>query len=271
MSHQAPSILLVGAGKMGGALLQGWLDTGLPPSRIAVLDLQPSDSLTALARERGFALGAAPIGLAPDILVLAIKPQMLTDAAPSLGAIGLGRTVLISILAGKTIAELAAHLPVAAVIRAMPNTPAAVRRGITGAFAGPGVTQAQRAMADTLLRSVGAVAWLDGEEQINAVTAVSGSGPAYVFLLVDCLAEAARAAGLPTPLAEQFARATVEGAGALLASEPTVPAEQLRRNVTSPGGTTAAALRVLMEDDVLRNLMVKAVAAARQRAVELAG
>lgn len=256
---------------MGGALLRGWLDQGLTAAAVSVVEPRPSDDLVALAKARGFALLGAPGPAAPEVLVLAIKPQMLETVAPSLDGLALRDALVVSIMAGRTIEGIAARLPARAIIRAMPNTPAAVRRGITGVFANNGVDATQRAMAEALLGCVGPVEWLERESLIDTVTAVSGSGPAYVFLLVECLAEAARAAGLEPEQAERFARATVVGAGALMEAEPGTTAAQLRRNVTSPAGTTAAALAVLDGDGALRTLLTRAVAAARDRAVELAG
>jgi len=264
------SLLLVGAGRMGGALLRGWLDLGFEGRRISILEPQPSAQLRDLCNASGvrLALPDAP----PHVLVLAIKPQMLEEAAPALATFAADSTLVVSILAGKRIADIAARLPHArAIIRAMPNLPAAIGRGITGVVANEAVTVAQRACADQLLTAVGRVEWLADEGQVDAVTAVSGSGPAYVFYLTECLAAAGRAAGLPGDVAERLARATVEGAGALLASEAETSPAQLRINVTSPGGTTAAALDVLMGDDGLKRLMEEAVLAAARRAHELSG
>jgi pyrroline-5-carboxylate reductase len=266
------AVLLAGAGKMGGALLRGWLDAGLAPEHVDVFDPHPSEELTALVQQRGVRLNRDLGAIAtPEVFVLAVKPQMLAAAAPAFGQLRLDDAVLVSIVAGKTVADLAAHIKVAAIVRAMPNTPAAVGRGITGAFAAPGVSDAQRQATQALLACVGQVEWVAREALIDAVTAVSGSGPAYVFFMVECLAEAARSVGLDPGQAERFARATVEGAGALLVAEQGTSAEQLRRNVTSPGGTTAAALEVLQSAGGLQALMVAAVAAARDRAVALAG
>lgn len=266
------SLVLLGAGKMGGAMLEGWLRIGMDPAGISLVDPHPSDEIVALAQEKGMALNPDAERIAPpDVLVLATKPQMLDTAAPAVQAFIHPKTLLISILAGKTLGNLAARLPTAnAIIRAMPNLPAAVQRGVTAAAPGPGVTAAQRALADALLGSIGRVEWLDDEGLIDAVTAVSGSGPAYVFHLVECLAAAGAAAGLPPAIAERLARATVEGAGEMLFQSPLPPAT-LRQNVTSPGGTTAAALGVLMADDGLKPLMIAAVAAAKRRAGELSG
>ncbi|ACB26905.1 pyrroline-5-carboxylate reductase [Methylobacterium sp. PvP062] len=264
------SLVLAGAGKMGGAMLAGWLDAGLDPRRTTIVDPVPARPIVDLCTERGIALN--PTDPEPGaVLVLGIKPQGLDTAAPGLDRL-IGRdTLLVSILAGKTVADLRGRLPRArAIVRAMPNLPASIGRGATGACASPEVTPAQRAAAEALLAANGAVAWLTDEAQIDAVTAVSGSGPAYVFLLAETLAEAGIAAGLEPEVARSLARATVAGAGALLDASPAEAAE-LRRNVTSPGGTTAAALEVLMRPDGLGALMREAVAAARRRAGELSG
>jgi pyrroline-5-carboxylate reductase len=265
------SLILVGAGKMGGAMLEGWLVKGMPPSGIAVLDPRPSGEMTGLCGQHGVALNPG-VAAPPDVVVLAIKPQLLDEAADRVNALLGPHTLLLSILAGKTIGDLRTRLPAAtAVVRAMPNLPASVGRGATGAAPSPEVSAAQRQAADALLGCVGIVEWLDSEDLIDGVTALSGSGPAYVFYLVECLAAAGAAAGLPADLAERLARATVTGAGELLARSD-LPAGTLRQNVTSPGGTTAAALEVLMADDAgMRSLMREAVAAAKRRAGELAG
>jgi pyrroline-5-carboxylate reductase len=266
------SLVLVGAGKMGGAMLEGWLATGLDPRGVTILDPFAGEGVAALCAENGMALNPAAPAAPPDALVLATKPQMLDEAAGPVDAIVGPGTVVISILAGKTIADLRARLPRArAIVRAMPNLPASIGRGATGAAASPEVDERQRLIADALLRSVGIVEWLPSEDLVDAVTAVSGSGPAYVFHLAECLAEAGVAAGLPADLAARLARATVTGAGELLLQSDLDPAS-LRRNVTSPGGTTAAALEVLMaERGGMADLMRQAVAAAKRRAGELAG
>jgi pyrroline-5-carboxylate reductase len=266
------SLVLVGAGKMGGAMLEGWLAVGLDPATAAVIDPQPSRAIVELCAGRGVPLNPPLAALvAPEVLVLAIKPQSLDGAAAGIAPLAGPDTLVVSILAGKTVADLSARVPAArAVVRAMPNLPASIGRGATGAFASADVSPAQRGTAQTLLASVGIVEWVEEEALIDAVTALSGSGPAYVFHVVECLARAGAAAGLPPELAERLARATVAGAGALLAESP-LPASTLRENVTSPGGTTAAALAVLMAADGLDPLMRKAVAAAKRRAEELSG
>ena len=265
------SLTLIGAGKMGGAMLQGWLKLGLDASRTQIIDPHPSAEMVAFCAAAGARLNPAnPVQT--DVIVLAIKPQMLESASPTLSAIIGPSSLVISVLAGKTIANLAARLPNArALIRAMPNTPAAVGRGITGVFATPAVTPEQKSLAATLLGAIGRVEWLDDEAQIDMVTALSGSGPAYVFYLAEAMAKAGEAIGLPADLAARLARATVEGAGELMYQEQAISPAQLRINVTSPAGTTAAALDVLMADDGLAPLMAEAVAAAKRRAGELAG
>ncbi|QEL27374.1 pyrroline-5-carboxylate reductase (plasmid) [Bosea sp. F3-2] len=268
----AQSLVLIGAGKMGGAMLEGWLRIGIDPRGISLIDPKPSEEMFALAQEKGMRVNPSAKDIpAAEVVVLATKPQMLDTAAPAVQAFIHPKTLLISILAGKTLGDLSARLPNAnAIIRAMPNLPAAVQRGATAAAPGKGVSAAQRATADALLGSIGKVEWLDDEGLIDAVTAISGSGPAYVFHLVECLAAAGKDAGLPADVAERLARATVEGAGELLFQSP-LPPGTLRQNVTSPGGTTAAALEVLMAEDGMKPLMRKAVAAAKLRAGELSG
>lgn len=267
------SLALVGAGKMGGALLEGWLAIGLDPSRVTVIDPGMPDERRGTLSARGVLALPSPEGASPaEMILLAIKPQAFDEAARGLASLIAPGACLLSVMAGKTIDDIQRLLPGAgAVVRTIPNTPASVGRGITAAFAGRGVTERHRATADALLSAVGRVEWLDDEGLIDAATAVSGSGPAYVFHMVECLAQAGAAAGLPPDLAMRLARATVEGAGELLHRSP-LPASVLRENVTSPGGTTAAALGVLMAPDTgLAALMRDAVAAAERRAGELSG
>jgi pyrroline-5-carboxylate reductase len=265
-------VLLIGAGKMGGALLDGWLASGLDPKSVFVIDPALPDPSVDKLRKIGCTLGPQSGDLSgPAAIVLAVKPQMADAALPPAAAFAGPKTVVISIMAGTTLATLGAAFPDGQpVVRAMPNTPAAIGRGVTGCFADPATTKAQRALAERLLKAAGDVIWVDREELIDAVTGVSGSGPAYVFLLVEELAKAGVAAGLPAELAETLARKTVEGSGELLRRSAEPPAI-LRRNVTSPNGTTAAALDVLMAEDGLGPLMTRAVAAATKRARELAG
>ena len=270
MSAPPRSLALAGAGKMGGALLDGWLRLGIGGGAVSVVEPRPSPELVSTCAARGVALN--PVSPAPaEILVVCVKPQMLAEAALGLRPLAGPRTLVVSVVAGKTIAALRAAFPDArAIVRAMPNTPAAVGRGATGLCGGPGVDAADRASVSALFEAVGVTAWVADEDAIDAVTALSGSGPAYVFHMVEAMAAAGVALGLPAETAAKFARATVEGAGALLAAEPATAPETLRRNVTSPGGTTAAALDVLMAGDGLGALMARATAAAKARAGELA-
>ncbi len=268
----SPKLLLIGAGKMGGAMLEGWLGNGMRASQVTVLDPHPSPRMQELS---GAGLRLSPalesIG-AMDVVILATKPQMLDSASAALATAVSADTLLISVLAGKTIANLRARAPGAqSIIRAMPNTPAAVGRGITGCAASPEVTADQKQFASHLLSAIGKVEWVETETLIDAVTALSGSGPAYVFHLVECMAAAGTKAGLPADLAMRLARATVEGAGELMFRDAASTAATLRQNVTSPGGTTAAALEVLMAQDGMMPLLEKAVAAAKLRAEELSG
>jgi len=266
------SLVLVGAGKIGGAMLEGWIGSGLPGSAVTVIDPLPSAQMAAYCGALGIAINPPSDSVAaPEVLVLGIKPQMLDAAAPTVAPLAGSDTLVVSILAGKTIANLKARLPDArAFVRAMPNLPASVGRGISGAVANSGVSTRQRALADLLLKGVGRVEWVDREALIDAVTGVSGSGPAYVFYLVECLARAGEAEGLPPDLALRLARATVEGAGELLFRSD-LSAATLRQNVTSPGGTTAAGLQVLMGENGLEPLIAGTVHAARRRAGELSG
>ncbi|TVR10130.1 MAG: pyrroline-5-carboxylate reductase [Salinarimonadaceae bacterium] len=266
------SLILVGGGKMGGAMLEGWLRVGLPGEAATVIEPYPGAELVHLCALKGVALNPSADTLTPpDALVLAIKPQVLGEAAPGIRPLVDRRTTLISVLAGKTVADLDAAIPgCGGIVRSIPNLPAAIARGATGAFASAGLPAEKRAMAHALLSAVGIVAWVEDEGLIDACTAVSGSGPAYVFLLAETLAEAGVAAGLPADLARSLARATVAGAGAML-GQSELDASTLRENVTSKGGTTAAALEVLMADKGMAPLMREAVAAAKRRARELSG
>ncbi|TWD54393.1 pyrroline-5-carboxylate reductase [Agrobacterium vitis] len=263
-------IALVGAGNMGGAMLSGWLKNGVDPSSILVIDPGANDAAKARFQEAGVQhVTEAPVNTTVALLFLAVKPQIMAAALPSLKNLVGSDTVVVSVAAGKTLAFMESHLGAAAMVRAMPNTPAMVGRGITGAYANGLVSEAQRATVHDLLKVSGPVEWVASESDIDAVTAVSGSGPAYVFYLVECMAEAGRKAGLPADLAMRLARETVTGAGELL-HQSTDDAATLRKNVTSPGGTTAAALSVLMADDAMQPLFDAAIAAAKTRAEELA-
>jgi pyrroline-5-carboxylate reductase len=271
MTEWPARLVLVGAGKMGGAMAQGWLDAGLPGASLTIVEPNPSAEIRSLAARRGVALNphiAAP----PEMLVLAVKPQSLEQVAPQIAALAAERTLLLSIIAGKTIANLMARLPHArAVVRAMPNTPAAIGRGVTAAFANADVNAEQRRWCERLLGAVGSFSWLEDESAIDAVTAISGSGPAYVFALTEALAAAAERLGLPAELSMRLARGTVEGAAELMRRESATSPATLRQNVTSPAGTTAAALAVLQGAGALDDLMIRATAAARARAAEMAG
>lgn len=263
------TILLAGAGKMGSALLDGWLALGLAPRNVAVLEPQPTPELTAL-RARGLRLNPSPAAVGKvAAVVVAVKPQVALEVTPALASFVGAATVVVSIMAGRTLKFLADALPRAALVRAMPNTPAAIGRGITVAVANARVSEEQHALVDALLSAVGAVEWVTDEGLMDAVTALSGSGPAYVFLLAEAMARAGAAAGLPPALAATLARATVAGAGELLNRSP-LDAATLRQHVTSPGGTTAAALEVLMARDGLEPLITKAIAAATKRSRDLA-
>jgi pyrroline-5-carboxylate reductase len=271
-TNSADRIVFVGAGKMGAALLSGLARAGAP-GRVEVIEPHPSAEVEALCAAQGFVLRDRLSGGEPaaGTLLLAIKPQMLETVAPTLSTLVGPETLVVSILAGKRVADLATRLGAKAFVRAMPNTPGAIGRGITGAFANAQTSEPQRVIAQRLLGAAGDVVWVEREELIDAVTAVSGSGPAYVFLLAECLAAAGAAAGLPEDLAARLARATVSGAGELMHRSPELSPATLRENVTSPGGTTAAALAVLMAEDGLAPLMRRAVAAAKRRAAELSG
>lgn len=264
-------ILLVGAGRMGGALLEGWLTKGMRASSVVVEEPQPSANLTRFIAEHGIRQGLASLQEMPAAAVLAVKPQIMDSVLPSVAKVCGPQTVIISIAAGRTIAGIEKYFaPGAAVIRTMPNTPAAIGRGITVAVGNSAVTEEHLALCDRLLGAVGEVVWIADEALMDAVTAVSGSGPAYVFLLAECLAEAGRQAGLDADLAARLACATVTGAGELLHRSGAAP-DVLRQNVTSPGGTTAAALSVLMGEGGLKELMIRAVDAATKRSRELSG
>jgi pyrroline-5-carboxylate reductase len=268
-------LILVGCGKMGGALLRGWFGRGLDPSAVRVVEPEiararadlGADSLPASAIVGNAAdLG---LGLAPAIIILAVKPQMMDEALAPLASYADKGCVFLSIAAGKTIGYFEEKLGErAAIIRAMPNTPAAIGVGMTVACSNRNVQAEQKAVAAAMMAAVGRFAWLDDESFMDGVTAVSGSGPAYVFYLAECLAAAGKSAGLPDELARTLAVQTVVGAGALMAASGGDPA-LLRRNVTSPKGTTEAALDILMAKDGLAPLLRKAVMAAAKRSREL--
>ena len=261
------TIVLAGAGKMGGAMLTGWLARGLDPKRVVVIDPFAPDAIQALGMTGVRINPAANTIGRVETLVIAVKPQMFREAAPALRELA-GSALVVSIMAGATIAAIS-EVCGGRVVRAMPNTPAAIGRGITVAVAADDVSAEQRGTADALLRATGSVEWIEEESLMDAVTALSGSGPAYVFLLAEEMARAGVAAGLPAELAMKLARETVSGSGELL-HRSELDAATLRKNVTSPGGTTAAALDVLMGAEGFEPLLTKAIAAATKRSKELA-
>lgn len=255
---------------MGGALLAGWLEQGIRPEALVVID--PNfDAAQSPAGIRSCASAASlPGDFSPEVVLLAVKPQLMDEILPPYAQFH--GAVFLSIAAGRTIASMQKHLgPKAAIVRAMPNTPASVRRGATGLIANDQATRGQRELCDQLVTAVGEAVWVESESQLDAVTAISGSGPAYLFLMAEALAAAGEKLGLPAAVAETLARATVSGSGELLRQSP-LPAATLRQNVTSPNGTTFAALQILMkEKDGLGDLMCRAAEAAARRARELAG
>ena len=264
-----PLTLLVGAGRMGGALLKGWIAQGIRP--IAAVEPNANEHLLALscAKKIGLFRNVEEVASAGiSACVVALKPQVLRTEAVRLRAIAQSGALMISIAAGTSIATLRKAWGHSATVRAMPNTPGAIGKGITALYAPRGVRPDLRQLAERLMAGLGETFWVDRESRIDTVTAVSGSGPAYVFLFAEALADAAREQGLPAAIADRLARATVSGAGALLEADQR-QAAVLRADVTSPGGTTEAAVRVLTKDDALQELICKAVAAARRRAEEL--
>jgi pyrroline-5-carboxylate reductase len=266
-------LVLAGAGKMGGAMLAGWLECGLDPRQVYVQDPAPPPEVAAQLKAAGIASSPviASLPAPPAVLLVAVKPQMMDAVFPQLASLTGPETLVLSIAAGRKIAGFEKHLAKGtAVVRAMPNTPAAIGRGITVCCPNAAVTASQRLACDALLGAVGEVAWVEDEALIDPVTAVSGSGPAYIFLLAEAMTKAGIAAGLAPDLAARLARATVSGAGELL-HRSDLDAATLRQNVTSPGGTTAAALEVLMSPDGLEKLMTEAIAAATRRGRDLAG
>jgi len=262
-------LLLVGCGKMGGAMLEGWLARGLQPADVVVAE--PVDALRPRRAGLRAVTSTSDVARTPEIVVLAVKPQSMDGVLPDLKRFAEEGAVFLSIAAGKTLNYFASHLgSMAKVVRSMPNTPAAVRQGISVATAAGGVSEAEKKRCHQLLEAVGQVVWVDDEALMDPVTALSGSGPAYVFLLVEAMAAAGAKLGLTPDMAMQLARATVAGSGELL-KQSSEPAAQLRVNVTSPGGTTAEALKVLMAADGIQPVFDKALAAASRRSKELAG
>lgn len=266
MEHVAQNgLVLLGCGKMGSAMLAGWLKRGLTAASVWVIDPAPSDWLKSTGVHINESLPPAPA-----IVLIAVKPQMMGDALPAIAAMGGGATLFLSVAAGTPIATFEATFGAdSPIIRAMPNTPAAVGRGITAISGNAKTTEAQMNLAETLLGAVGQVVRLQSEDQMDAVTGVSGSGPAYVFHMIECMAAAGEAQGLEPEMAMQLAKATVAGAGALAEAADESPS-QLRVNVTSPNGTTQAGLEVLMDEtNGLPVLMAQTVKAATDRSKEL--
>jgi pyrroline-5-carboxylate reductase len=265
------TLVLVGAGKMGGAMLEGWLKAGADPKKIVALDPGPPPEVLTLLAKHGIRHNPSIDSIVDaEVVLVAVKPQVMDEVLSPLHSLSKSGPVVLSVVAGKTIAKLAGHFGTdASIIRTMPNTPAAIGRGITAMVGNAQVTSTQMRLAEQLLSTIGEVVRVDTEEQIDWVTGVSGSGPAYVFLLTECLAAAGEKLGLSPKLAEQLARATVAGSGELM-HQSGIDAATLRQNVTSPKGTTYEALQILMAADGLKPLMEKAVAAAARRSRELA-
>jgi len=268
------TILLVGSGKMGGALLEGWFKQGMNPVDAIVVEPAGREAVSPCKKHRALTclphVTDVPSDFRPDVILFAVKPQVVDDVLPAYAHFAAQQPVFLSVIAGKTTTYFQKRLGAQAVVRAMPNTPASVGKGVSVLYAAPAVSAVQRHVCEVLMSAVGQVEWIADEALMDAVTAVSGSGPAYVFLLAEALRDAGIEAGLPADLAARLARATVAGSGALLEQADTPP-DVLRQNVTSPGGTTAAALQVLMASDGLKPLLAKAVAAATKRSKELAG
>jgi len=277
MSRKQPiplsgKLVLLGAGKMGGAMMEGWLAAGVVPSQLVIFDPAPTKEILTLIKNHDLAHNPDVASLKNvEVILAAVKPQIMDAALETVLPLKSQNPLVLSIAAGKTIDSFETHFGIdASVIRTIPNTPAAVGRGITAMAANGNVSEAQTKLAGALLASLGDVVTVSSEEQIDAVTGLSGSGPAYVFYMTECLAKAGEAQGLNPELAMQLARATVEGAGELMRATGT-DASVLRENVTSPNGTTHAGLQVLMAEDGLAELMKKTVDAATRRSRELAG
>ena len=263
------SVVLVGAGNMGGAMLKGWITNGMAPENITVLDPGISDQVKTMLLKSKIWHAETPSGVsAPDVLILAIKPQMMAQVLPTLGALVSDKTVVVSVAAGTTLSTITDALGKVAAIRIMPNTPSLVLRGMSVGCANALTSDNQRNYVNDLMNAIGMVEWVEDEKLIDAVTAVSGSGPAYVFHLAECMANAGIKAGLSEKLAMTLAIQTISGAGELLRLSNDEPAT-LRKNVTSPNGTTAAALEVLMGENGMSELLTKAIMAAKTRSEEL--
>jgi pyrroline-5-carboxylate reductase len=266
------TLVLAGCGKMGGAMLEGWLKAGADPKKIAAIDPKPPQEVVDLLHKHNIRHNP-PIASITDteVIVVAVKPQVMDEVLPNLVPLKSSKPLILSVAAGKTIATFANYFGAdASIIRTIPNTPAAIGRGITAMCANAHVTKSQNALANALLSSTGEVVTVDEESQIDLVTAVSGSGPAYVFYLTECIAAAAEKIGLSPALSMQLARATVAGSGELM-RQSGIDAATLRQNVTSPNGTTYAALQILMAEDGIKPVFEKAIAAAAKRSQELAG
>lgn len=263
------SVVLVGAGNMGGAMLKSWVAKGMSPENITVLDPGISEQVKSALLKSKIWHAETPSNIsATDVLILAIKPQMMDKVLPTLSGLIKDNTVVVSVAAGTTLSTISDTLGDVAAIRVMPNTPSLVLRGMSVGCANPKTTQEQLNHVDALMSAIGMIEWVDDEKLIDAVTAVSGSGPAYVFHLAECMAEAGVKAGLPEELSMKLAVQTISGAGELLRLSNDTPAT-LRKNVTSPNGTTAAALEVLMGEEGMSPLLEKAIMAAKKRSEEL--
>jgi pyrroline-5-carboxylate reductase len=265
------TLVLAGCGKMGGAMLEGWLKAGADPKMIVAIDPKPTHEVMELLQKRGIRHNPPVTSITDaEVIIVAVKPQVMEDVLPNLVSLKSSRPLILSVAAGKTIATFAKHFGQdAAIIRTIPNTPAAIGRGITAMSANANVSKVQMALATALLSSTGEVVTVDDESMIDLVTAVSGSGPAYIFYLTECMAAAGEKIGLPAALAMQLARATVAGSGELM-RQTGIDAATLRQNVTSPNGTTFAALQVLMADNGMMQLFENAITAAAKRSKELA-
>jgi pyrroline-5-carboxylate reductase len=265
------TLVLAGCGKMGSAMLEGWLKAGADPKMIVAIDPKPPHEVMELLQKRGIRHNPPVTSITDaEVIIVAVKPQVMEDVLPNLVSLKSSRPLILSVAAGKTIATFAKHFGQdAAIIRTIPNTPAAIGRGITAMSANANVSKVQMALATALLSSTGEVVTVDDESMIDLVTAVSGSGPAYIFYLTECMAAAGEKIGLPAALAMQLARATVAGSGELM-RQTGIDAATLRQNVTSPNGTTFAALQVLMADNGMMQLFENAITAAAKRSKELA-
>jgi len=268
LSNVGP-VVLIGAGQMGMAMAIGWLEAGLSPDKLVLVDPNPSPSVRQKASELSITTLEQPPSAPAQVLVLAVKPQVAPDVMPAAKSCTDKNTLVVSVMAGISISQMSDALGTNRIVRTIPNTPAKIGAGAIGAFGGNGVEQIDQAVANSLLDASGRTYWVEKEDEIDAVTGVSGSGPAYIFNLVEALAAAGEAQGLAPELSMALARQTVVGSAMLLEAEPDIAPSTLRENVTSPNGTTFAALQILMGENGLTDLMVRAVTAARQRSEEL--